>query len=84
MSASDAIPSSSDEPQRFHSMPIEAVFESLSVEPEKGLADDQIKISRNRYGPNVIQKIKGSFWQVYLAPIFNWLITIYLLSSFAL
>lgn len=84
MTASAAIPSSSDEPQRFHSMPIEEVFESLSVAPEKGLEDDQIKTRRDRYGFNDIQKVKGSFWQVYLAPIFNWLITIYLLSSFAL
>ena len=65
-------------------MPIEEVFESLSVAPEKGLEDDQIKTRRDRYGFNAIQKVKGSFWQVYLAPIFNWLITIYLLSSFAL
>ena len=36
------------------------------------------------YGPNAIPRIRGPFWQVYIAPIMNWLITIYIISSLAL
>lgn len=65
-------------------MQIDEVLKTLSVDPERGLSHNEVKSRLERYGPNTIPKAKGSFWKVYLAPILNWLITIYLISSFAL
>ncbi len=68
----------------YHALPLDEVLKILSVDPERGLTSEEAKRRLDRYGPNAIPKAKGSFWKVYLAPILNWLINIYLLSSFAL
>ncbi|MHA1770681.1 MAG: cation-translocating P-type ATPase [Candidatus Thorarchaeota archaeon] len=68
----------------YPAMQIDEVLRTLSVDPEQGLSHEEVKFRLTRYGPNTIPKAKGSFWKVYLAPILNWLITIYLISSFAL
>jgi Ca2+-transporting ATPase len=65
-------------------MTLEDVVEQLSTDVDNGLSEDEVEVRQEKYGPNSIKKIKGSFWKVYLAPILNWLITIYLVSSFAL
>ncbi|RLI61101.1 MAG: hypothetical protein DRO93_05185 [Candidatus Thorarchaeota archaeon] len=68
----------------FHAIPLEEVLRRLSVNPERGLTNEEARERLKQHGPNVIPKAKGSFWKVYLAPILNWLINIYLISSFAL
>ncbi|MCK4566254.1 MAG: cation-transporting P-type ATPase, partial [Candidatus Thorarchaeota archaeon] len=83
MSGEDAITESSSI-ETFHSLPLEEVFESLKVDSKKGLSADEAKSRLQEYGPNSIPRYKGSFIQVYIAPILNWLITIYIISSFAL
>ncbi|MHA2361618.1 MAG: cation-translocating P-type ATPase, partial [Candidatus Thorarchaeota archaeon] len=72
------------EAPHYQSMSSEEVLEVLSVNPAIGLTKEQVKTRLEQYGPNTIPKIKSSFWKVYLAPILNWLINIYLLSSVAL
>ncbi len=85
MSDTDAIISETDAIiHAYHTMPVEEVLRAFSVTAETGLPDSEVKTRTEKYGPNVIPKIKASFWKVYLAPIMNWLITIYLISSFAL
>ncbi|MFW9919137.1 MAG: cation-translocating P-type ATPase [Candidatus Thorarchaeota archaeon] len=69
---------------KYHAMTSDEVLQALSVNPEIGLTDEEIRSRQAQYGPNQIPKIKGSIWKIYIAPILNWLITIYLLSSFAL
>jgi len=68
----------------YYSMPLEEVFASLDVDSKKGLANDVANKRLEEVGPNTIPKYRGDFWQVYIAPILNWLITIYIISSFAL
>ncbi|MHA1137388.1 MAG: cation-translocating P-type ATPase [Candidatus Thorarchaeota archaeon] len=68
----------------YHSLPLEEVFETLKVDGKKGLTPDDVKSRQQEYGANSIPRFKGSFMQVYIAPILNWLITIYIISSFAL
>jgi Ca2+-transporting ATPase len=65
-------------------MPLEEVLETLQVDPEQGLSNDEVQSRAQKYGPNAIPRIRGPFWQVYIAPIMNWLITIYIISSLAL
>ncbi len=65
-------------------MPLEEVFEILRADPENGLPDDEVRLRIQEFGQNAIPKIRGPFWQVYIAPIMNWLITIYIISSVGL
>ncbi|MGY5853488.1 MAG: cation-transporting P-type ATPase [Candidatus Thorarchaeota archaeon] len=84
MTESVATQATEHEPAPYHSMPLDEVLSSLSVDPDQGLSIQEARERLERYGENKITKIKGSIWKVYFAPILNWLITIYLLSSFAL
>jgi Ca2+-transporting ATPase len=68
----------------YHAMPLEEVCKTLQADSEKGLSDSEVKSRLHQFGQNAIPKIRGPFWQVYIAPIMNWLITIYILSSFGL
>ncbi|MFW9768971.1 MAG: cation-translocating P-type ATPase [Candidatus Thorarchaeota archaeon] len=68
----------------YHSMPLKDVYEVLKVDPARGLSDIDVKSRFEEFGPNTIPRIRGPFWKVYIAPILNWLITIYIVSSFAL
>ncbi len=80
----DAITTENAEIQAYHAIPLEEVFETLQVDPEKGLPDDEVKSRVQEFGQNTIPKVRGPFWQVYIAPIMNWLISIYIISSVAL
>ena len=84
MSNEDAITPDNPEIHAFHAMPLEEVLGNLQSDPEKGLPDDEVKLRTQKFGENAIPKYRGPFWQVYIAPIMNWLITIYILSSFGL
>jgi len=84
LSEEDAITMEKTEYNAYHSIPLEEVYEILQADPKAGLPDKEVKSRLQEYGENAIPKVKGPFWQVYIAPIMNWLITIYIISSFAL
>jgi Ca2+-transporting ATPase len=84
MTVNDADLQKLPEPTPYHSFPIEDVLSELEVQPDVGLSEEEARERLQRYGENKITKIKGSFWKVYLAPILNWLINIYIVSSIAL
>jgi Ca2+-transporting ATPase len=65
-------------------MPLEDVYEALQVDPKQGLSDEEVRSRVSQFGENTIPRVRGPFWKVYIAPILNWLITIYIISSFAL
>ncbi len=83
MSEEDAI-TETNPPVNFHSLPLEDILGTLKVDKKKGLSTDDVKERLQEYGENSIPRYKGDFWQVYISPILNWLITIYIISSFAL
>ena len=83
MSGDDAI-TETNPPVNYHSLPLEEVFDTLRVDRKVGLSTEEAKTRLHEYGANSIPRFKGAFWQVYIAPILNWLITIYIISSFAL
>ncbi|MHA2115527.1 MAG: cation-translocating P-type ATPase [Candidatus Thorarchaeota archaeon] len=83
MSEEDAIAQESSV-RPYHSMPLEEVYEALQVDPAQGLTDEEVRSRIGEFGENTIPRIRGPFWKVYIAPILNWLITIYIISSFAL
>ena len=84
MTADDATEMVAPPAPLYHSESVEEVLTQLEVDPREGLSDSEARRRRDQYGPNAIPKIRGSFWKVYLAPILNWLINIYLISSVAL
>ena len=81
MSEEVAITMEKTEFNAYHSLPLEEVYEILQADPTQGLPDDEVKARISKFGENAIPKVRGPFWQVYIAPIMNWLITIYIISS---
>jgi Ca2+-transporting ATPase len=67
-----------------HSLPLTKLALLLGTNAEWGLTDNEAARRLDLYGPNLLPRIKGSFWRVYLAPILNGLITIYLISAMTL
>ena len=61
-------------------MPLENVFTDLQSS-EKGLSSQEVEKRFEIFGKNEIPKIKGSIWQVYFAPLFDTLITVYLIMT---
>ena len=64
-----------------YDIPLEKVYSELDSNNETGLDQDEVERRYTVFGKNEIPKIKGSFWQVYLAPLFDTLITVYLIMT---
>ncbi len=64
-----------------HSLTIEQVSEELNTDSRFGIKKEIVEERLIRFGENVIPKIKGTIWEVYIAPLLNWLINIYLIVS---
>ncbi|MHA1200445.1 MAG: cation-translocating P-type ATPase [Candidatus Heimdallarchaeaceae archaeon] len=64
-----------------HNMHYEMVAEELDTDTKFGLKHEIVDERLEKYGRNVIPKVKGSVWEVYIAPLLNWLINIYLIVA---
>ena len=64
-----------------HDKTIDSLVELLKTDIQKGLSKNVIAKRQIQYGLNEIPVVKGSFWQVYLAPLFDTLITVYLIMT---
>ncbi|MFX0014369.1 MAG: cation-translocating P-type ATPase [Promethearchaeota archaeon] len=64
-----------------HSIELNKLVSDLDSNLEKGISQEDATKRLLKYGPNVIPKPKQSFWQVYLAPLLNTLIVIYLVMT---
>ncbi len=67
-----------------HSLSLVKLTHYLGTDDVQGLSSAEARRRLELYGPNSLPRIRGSFWRVYLAPIFNGLITIYIISILAL
>ena len=64
-----------------HDIPLDSVFTELKSN-ENGISQQEADLRvKDVYGKNEIPKIKGSIWQVYFAPLFDTLITVYLIMT---
>lgn len=61
-----------------HSQTINKLAQQLDTDLTQGLTGDEAQSRLTAFGPNQLPQIRGSFWRVYLAPILNGLILIYL------
>ena len=64
-----------------HSVNLKDLISQLKTDTEVGLSSQEANDRLIKYGRNAIPSPKQSFWKVYLAPLLNTLIVIYLLMT---
>ena len=64
--------------------PLNKLSEKLKTNLETGLTEQEASERLKKIGPNVVPKVKTNLLKVYLEPLLNWLIIIYILVSVAL
>ena len=64
-----------------YELPINKVAKHLKTDIEKGLKEKDVKLRSQSVGLNEIITPKQSVWKVYLAPLFDTLIVIYLIMT---
>ncbi len=67
-----------------YDMGVDELVHALKTDTKNGLSHEDAAQRLKKFGANKIPEVKGSFWQVYLAPLFNILITTYLIMSIVL
>lgn len=67
-----------------YTLPLKELIKRLETDIKKGLSEEEAKKRLLLFGPNVIPKVKPSLFKIYIAPLLNWLINIYLIISFIL
>jgi len=65
----------------YYNYSIEEISKDLNTNIEVGLRQEDIEDRVKEYGYNELPKIRKSIWKVYLAPVFNFLIVILILSG---
>ncbi|MHA1280876.1 MAG: cation-translocating P-type ATPase [Promethearchaeota archaeon] len=67
--------------ENFYAKELDEIYQEFKTDPDKGLSDTEAKKRLELYGPNEIPRVSRGFIKIYLAPLFNWLIVIYLFCS---
>ncbi len=67
-----------------HSRPLSDIISDLGTDSTSGISSQKAETRLESFGPNSLPRIRSSFWRVYLAPILNGLILIYIISTAAL
>ena len=65
-----------------HAKTLEELEKLLDTDLKLGLSPNEVIKRLEEIGKNVIPPVKGSFWEVWISPLLNWLINIYLIISF--
>ncbi|MBY9009736.1 MAG: cation-transporting P-type ATPase [Candidatus Lokiarchaeota archaeon] len=60
---------------------IDDLITQFQTDPNEGLKSSEIDNTYLKYGYNELPKIRKSIWKIYLAPIFNFLIIILIISG---
>ncbi|MFW9971055.1 MAG: cation-translocating P-type ATPase [Candidatus Odinarchaeota archaeon] len=68
----------------FYNIELEEIYKKLQTDPKKGLTQKEASQRIEKYGLNEIPKVSKGFIKIYLAPLFNYLIVIYLIGSLIL
>jgi len=71
----------SDYSKTFYSQPIKELLEEFKTDPDYGLKKSELEQRYLKSGYNELPKIKKSIWKIYLAPIFNFLIIILIITG---
>ncbi len=67
--------------RNYYNKTIDELIKEFNSDPENGLKTLELESRFNEFGYNELPKIKKSIWKIYLAPIFNFLIVILLITG---
>jgi Ca2+-transporting ATPase len=70
--------------ENYYSEELNKIYEQLSTDPKNGLKEEEAEKRLKQYGINEIPKVSQGFIKIYLAPLFNWLIVIYIIAALIL
>lgn len=70
--------------QEYYNFSLNQLYTELYTNPTSGLSDEEAQQRLQKYGLNELPKYKRNFFKIYLAPLFNWLIVIYLIGALIL
>ncbi|MFX1477668.1 MAG: cation-translocating P-type ATPase [Promethearchaeota archaeon] len=65
----------------YYNQLINELIDHFETDPDNGLKSSDLEKRYQRFGYNELPKIKKSIWKIYLAPIFNFLILILLITG---
>jgi len=68
--------------EKYYSWEIDDLLDNFETDINQGLELSSLDNLYEKYGYNELPKIKKSLWKIYLAPIFNFLIVILIISGF--
>jgi len=67
--------------ETYYSQSVDELLEHFNTDPDQGLSSSDLENRYLKSGYNELPKIKKSIWKIYLAPIFNFLIVILLITG---
>ena len=67
--------------ETFYTKELEQIYKELQTNPNTGLSEEEATKRIELHGYNEIPKASKGFIKIYLAPLFNWLIVIYLVGG---
>ena len=70
--------------ETYFNVELEQIYTKFQTNSTKGLSDAEAQKRLEQFGPNEIPKASKGFIKIYLAPLFNWLIVIYLIGALIL
>jgi len=70
--------------ENYYNLELDNIYRKLNTDPKNGLSQQEAEKRLELNGPNVIPPASKGFIKIYLAPLFNWLIVIYLIASLIL
>ena len=68
----------------YYNMELDQIYNKFQTNSTSGLTNDEAQKRLELYGLNEIPKVSKGFVKIYLAPLFNWLIVIYLVGALIL
>ena len=70
--------------KQYYNLDLDEIYKEFHTNPETGLSNEEAKNKLNNLGFNELPKVSRGFIKIYLAPLFNWLIVIYLIGALLL
>ena len=64
-----------------YTLPLDELVKRLKTDPKQGLSQKDVEERLGVFGPNAIPEVKSSPFRIYIAPLLNWLINIFLIAS---
>ncbi len=70
--------------ENYYNIELDQIYQKFQTNSETGLTQQEANKRLEKYGYNEIPKVSKGFIKIYLAPLFNWLIVIYLIGALIL